>query len=389
MPVSLLDPAATNLECPGALMGLEQRDYAVAMRNIFYTISAWEQHAKYVMCACFSHRDMEGMHIPRGMGSGMHWQPQVYMNFDAAGLVKIVMAAVHKRYHPQFSGLTQYVDHLRSTCRLSLREVAAPLSYFVAAHLLPLSSGSFTYGSMSIRNDVPCTVESILAMESVIARLRLLIHFIHDTNEVKCGCQMVMCTIGKIVPLLMSDCDTTPTLLLEYPNTNGIFRTSADGGGGDNIRNDSVADDVHIATNGGIPLLPPPPPPPSSSSTEAHWDWLQPRQGISVPIAAKCFTNRYSAVHDIIMVRSIDNGVISVEDEDAGPIETESWVEGYGWQIVHCRGCDKHVGWKFTRMERRSEGGGVVDRGEEFYGIRRSCLKQYWRGMKEEEEEEG
>jgi hypothetical protein len=406
MPVFVLDTTATDLEFPGALTGLEDIQYEIALRNIFFNISRWRQHAKYVMGVCFTQREME-MHIPRGslmhqggegrrrsiagasasaaaaaaaavaggMGSGMYWKPQIYANFDAAGLVISLTMAIQRRY-PQLSpGLTQYVDHLRTTCRLSLREVAAPLTYFVAAHLLPLTCGSFTYAYMSIRSDILCTVESILAMESVISRLRLLIKFVNDAHELVCRCDQVMCTIDMVVPLLMSDCETTPTLLLEYINTSGVFRTTGTGTGngginivgaptnllGSSSSSSSSSSNNTNATTQSLgsphpplaPPQPPPPPPSPSPSTGAHYEWLQPRQGISVPIAAKCFSNRYSSVHDIIMVRRIDNGVISIEDEDEGPTERDSWVEGYGWQIVHCRGCDKHVGWKFTRMRRR------------------------------------
>ncbi len=30
------------------------------------------------------------------------------------------------------------------------------------------------------------------------------------------------------------------------------------------------------------------------------------------------------------------------------PTEEHTWFPGFGWRVVHCRGCTRHLGWQFS-----------------------------------------
>lgn len=48
-----------------------------------------------------------------------------------------------------------------------------------------------------------------------------------------------------------------------------------------------------------------------------------------------------------------------------GPYTTEySWFPGYAWQIVQCRQCSSHLGWRFTPVQTEGPGfyGLIMDR---------------------------
>jgi len=50
------------------------------------------------------------------------------------------------------------------------------------------------------------------------------------------------------------------------------------------------------------------------------------------------------------------------------PSSVDSWFPGYEWTICHCRGCSRHMGWKFTTGNKNLKP-------QSFYGLTRSALQ--------------
>ena len=44
---------------------------------------------------------------------------------------------------------------------------------------------------------------------------------------------------------------------------------------------------------------------------------------------------------------AVAEGCVPVSD----PSSEWSWFPGWRWQIVHCRGCGEHLGWRFVRHD--------------------------------------
>ena len=59
-------------------------------------------------------------------------------------------------------------------------------------------------------------------------------------------------------------------------------------------------------------------------------------------------------------------------------VTQDSWFPGYAWTIAYCNRCGNHLGWRFTKVP--GPGGGQLsgqgEEDEQFWGIRRSALKQ-------------
>ena len=56
------------------------------------------------------------------------------------------------------------------------------------------------------------------------------------------------------------------------------------------------------------------------------------------------FLNPGGIVHDTLTVYKLKNFRLN----SAPPSTMHSWFPGYGWQIINCRECRMHIGWKFT-----------------------------------------
>lgn len=65
-----------------------------------------------------------------------------------------------------------------------------------------------------------------------------------------------------------------------------------------------------------------------------------------LPSPATYFVNPYGSVHGIVRARFVDGAV-----DDNPPNPEQSWMKGYAWQIVLCRRCYAHIGWKFSAWE--------------------------------------
>ena len=44
------------------------------------------------------------------------------------------------------------------------------------------------------------------------------------------------------------------------------------------------------------------------------------------------------------------------------------FIEGYGWQICYCTGCNTHIGWKFTPTNSNLKP-------EKFWGLTRTAIR--------------
>mmetsp|Transcript_4465 Transcript_4465/g.8837 ORF Transcript_4465/g.8837 Transcript_4465/m.8837 type:complete len:373 (-) Transcript_4465:1973-3091(-) len=65
-----------------------------------------------------------------------------------------------------------------------------------------------------------------------------------------------------------------------------------------------------------------------------------------LPSPATYFVNPYGSVHGIVKARLVDGAV-----DDDPPNPELSWMKGYAWQIVLCKRCYAHIGWKFSAWE--------------------------------------
>ncbi len=80
-----------------------------------------------------------------------------------------------------------------------------------------------------------------------------------------------------------------------------------------------------------------------------------------IPIAGRhshTCVNPHGVVHTVRCFREAWNL------REVGPPTTYfSWFAGYAWSIVHCAGCDAHLGWAFDGDEDR------------FYGFVAACVE--------------
>jgi hypothetical protein len=65
-----------------------------------------------------------------------------------------------------------------------------------------------------------------------------------------------------------------------------------------------------------------------------------------LPSPTTYFVNPYGSVHGIVKARLVDGAV-----DDDPPNPELSWMKGYAWQIVLCKRCYAHIGWKFSAWE--------------------------------------
>lgn len=70
-----------------------------------------------------------------------------------------------------------------------------------------------------------------------------------------------------------------------------------------------------------------------------------------LPSRATYFVNPYGSVHGIVKARHLVDCAV---DEDP-PNPEQSWMKGYAWQIVLCKRCRAHIGWKFSARRPVSE----------------------------------
>jgi Yippee zinc-binding/DNA-binding /Mis18, centromere assembly len=77
--------------------------------------------------------------------------------------------------------------------------------------------------------------------------------------------------------------------------------------------------------------------------------------------ACGVYTNPHGFVHSTVTVNElISTAAVFV----AGlPTIKDTWFPGYAWQILYCRPCHAHLGWRFSK-----------DSGEEFYGFRHESI---------------
>ena len=95
--------------------------------------------------------------------------------------------------------------------------------------------------------------------------------------------------------------------------------------------------------------------------------------------ACGVYTNPHGFVHSTVTVNElISTAAVFI----AGlPTIKDTWFPGYKWQILYCRSCHAHLGWRFSK-----------DSGEEFYGFRHESIAEREEGnvdVVEDIEDEG
>ncbi|XP_043289838.1 protein cereblon-like [Venturia canescens] len=62
----------------------------------------------------------------------------------------------------------------------------------------------------------------------------------------------------------------------------------------------------------------------------------------------EAYCNPYGAIHETVTLSNTTNVVLSVDP----PSTVCSWFPGYAWTIASCAGCNSHIGWKFTAVNK-------------------------------------
>jgi len=79
------------------------------------------------------------------------------------------------------------------------------------------------------------------------------------------------------------------------------------------------------------------------------------------PMAA--YVNPGGIVHETLTLHKAHSLYLT-----GSPSSQDSWFPGYMWTICHCRGCSRHMGWKFTATSSDMKP-------ETFWGLTRSALQ--------------
>ena len=88
------------------------------------------------------------------------------------------------------------------------------------------------------------------------------------------------------------------------------------------------------------------------------------------------FLNPGGFVHETLTIYKLMNYRLSRDP----PSTQHSWFPGYGWQILSCRNCTCHIGWKFTATSDKLTP-------QKFYGLTRKSVSHTYSNENEDEED--
>ncbi len=90
--------------------------------------------------------------------------------------------------------------------------------------------------------------------------------------------------------------------------------------------------------------------------------------GAEGTVGAYC--NPHGIVHQTCTFTDLLDAVEAVTLEGE-PVKQDSWFDSYAWTIAYCRGCDVHLGWRFTYCGEDTAAGARLPM---FWGLRRQAL---------------